>query len=182
MRTIVAFTLVLGLVVGWSGEAEARYGTIAGAWIIDVTPQPVDPEFPVPPPPFVSIFNFELARTVTETDSALNPNSVVTVFPRDVFPPFSASDGYGAWQRAGHNRFKCTFLKILFGEDGGQIGFVRNTVSLMLTRHGRLEGEGISSFIRGSDPDGEVFFSGPFTLEGSRLKVDDGNEDFVSGY
>ncbi len=182
MRTIVALSLVLGLVGGWSGDAEARYGTIAGSWIIDVTPRPAEPEFPDAPPPFVSIFNFELARTVTETDGALNPNSVVAPFPPDVFPPFSASDGYGAWQRSGHNRFKCTFLKILFDKDGVQIGFVRNTLSIVLTRHGRLEGEGISSFIEGSDPDGEAFFSGPFMLEGSRLKVVDDNVDFVSGF
>lgn len=173
MRTIVALSLVLGLVAGWSGDVEARYGTIAGSWFIDVTPQAVPPDFPEPPPPFVSILNFELARTVTETDSALSPNSIVALFPADVFPPFSASDGYGAWKRTGHHRFKCTFLKILFDEEGAQIGFVRNTLSLVLRRNGTLEGKGISHFVMGSDPDGEVFFSGPVTLEGSPLTVHD---------
>jgi len=173
MRTIIALSLVLGLFAGWSGDVDARSRTIAGSWFIDVAPQAVLPDFPVPPPPFVSILNFELARTVTETDSALSPNSIVTIFPPNLFPPFSASDGYGVWKKAGHSRFKCTFLKILFDEEGLQIGFVKNTLTFVLSRNGTLEGEGVSSFVMGSDPEGEVFFSGPVTLEGSRLTIDD---------
>lgn len=173
MRTIVALALVLSLVGGWPENAEARNGTIIGSWVFDVTPQAVLPEFPVPPPPFVSIFNFELARTVVEADSSIHPGSMLTLFPPDVLPAVSASDGYGAWKRTGRNRFRCTFLKILFDLDGTQVGFIKTTLKLVLNRDGTLEGEGASDFILGPDPSADAFFTGPVTLEGTRLRVEE---------
>lgn len=171
MGRFLAFVLILGLIGSWSGNAEALHRTIVGSWFLDVTPQPVLPEFPEPPPPFVAIFNFGLAKTVTETDSSIHPNSMVLLFPS--LPPLSASDGYGTWKRMGRNRFKCTFIKILFDDSGDQLGFFNTTLKIVVNRNGTLEGEGKSDFILGSDPDGDVFFTGPVTFEGSRLRVED---------
>ena len=173
MRAIVAVALVLGLIGGWSGAADARIGTLAGSWFADVTPQPAPPEFPEPPPPFVSILNFGLAGTVIETDSALNPNVLVALFPPDILPPFSGSDSYGSWKRTGRNRFKCRFIRFLFDADGVQIALITTRLDLRVRRDGTLEGEGSSDFIMGSDPEGEVFFNGPVRLEASRIRVQD---------
>jgi len=173
MRAIVAFALALGLIAGWSGAADARFGTLAGSWFADVSPQAAPPEFPDAPPPFASILNFGLAGTVTETDGALNPNVLVEQFPPEVLPPFSGSDGYGSWKRTGRNRFRCSFIKFLFDSDGVQIALITTTLDLRLRRDGTLEGEGSSDFIMGSDPDGEVFFNGPVRLEASRIRVSD---------
>ncbi len=173
MRAIIAFALALGLVLGGSGAADARLGTLAGSWFAEVSPQAAPPEFPDPPPPFVSILNFGLARTVTETDGALSPNVLVALFPPDLLPPFSGSDGYGSWKRTGRNRFRCSFIKFLFDADGVQIALVTTTLDLRIRRDGTLEGEGSSDFIMGADPDGEVFFNGPVRLEARRLGVRD---------
>lgn len=173
MRAIVAFALALGLIVGWSGAADARFGTLAGSWFADVVPQAAPPEFPDAPPEFVSILNFGRAGTLVETDSVLNPNALVAQFPPDLLPPFTASDGFGSWKRTGRGRFSCSFIKFLFDSDGMQIALVTTTLDLRLQRDGTLEGEGSSDFIMGSDPDGEVFFNGPVRLEASRIRVPD---------
>lgn len=171
MRTLLAFALVLALLGGWSGDAEARGGTLAGSWFVEVIPQPAPPDVPIPPPPFASILNFGFARTVVETDTSVNPNSLVDFFPPDLFPAFTASDGYGSWKRTGRNRYRCRFLKFLFDEDGMPIGIIDTTLNLALERDGRLEGHGRSDFVRGTDPDGDVFFTGLVILEGARLRV-----------
>lgn len=173
MRALVAFAFLVGLIGGWPGAADARFGTLAGSWYADVSPQAAPPEFPDAPPPFVSIFNFGLAGTVTETDSALSPNGLVAQFPPELLPPFSASDGYGSWKRTGRNRFRCRFIKFLFDADGVQIALVTTTLDLRIARDGRFEGEGSSDFIMGSDPDGEVFFNGPVRIEARRLRAQD---------
>ncbi len=173
MRTVLAFALVLALLGGSPGEAEARYGMPAGSWFVEVIPLPAPPEVPEPPPPFVGIINFGLAGTMVETDTNTNPNSLASIFPPDFFPPFSSSNGFGSWKWTGRNRFRCTFIKILFDEAGAQIGLVITTLDLVVTRDGRLEGEGDSDFVRGSDPEGEVFFTGSVILEGARLRVED---------
>ena len=92
MRTILAFALMLALLGGWPGEAEARGSKLAGSWFTNVVPLPAPDVVPEPPPPFVSILNFGLAGTLVETDTSVNPNSVVSIFPADLFPPFSSSE------------------------------------------------------------------------------------------
>ncbi len=173
MPRLAAFALLLALIGGWSGGADARARTLAGSWFLDVTPQAVLPDFPVPPPPFVAIFNFGFAGTVTETDSSVNANSIVALFPPDILPPFSGSDGYGRWKRVGDSRFECFFIKMLFDETGLQIGFVNTTLDLVVNADGTLEGGGPSEFVMGSDPDGAVFFSGPVVVDGARLRAGD---------
>ena len=173
MRTLLAFALVLGLIGGWSPEVEARKAALAGAWFVNIFPQPAPPKFPEAPPDFGSMFDFGLSGSLTEIDSALNPNALVTLFPPDVFPSFTGSDGIGSWRRIGGNRFRCTFIKILFDEQGAQVGFVNTTLDLVVRRDGRLRGRGASSFVRGRDPRGPVFFSGPVLARGSRIKVAD---------
>ncbi len=171
MRTLFAFALVLGLLGGWSGDAGARSGTLAGSWFVEVIPQPAPPDVPIPPPRFVSILNFEFAKTLVETDTSVNPNSLVDFFPPDLFPAFSTSDGYGGWKRTGRNRYRCRFLKFMFDEEGLPIGIIDTTLNLTVRRDGRLEGHGRSDFVRGTDPEGEIFFTGPVIVEGSRLRV-----------
>ena len=173
MRTLLAFALVLGLIGGWSPDAEARKATLAGAWFVTVSPQAAEPEFPQAPPPFESMFDFGVSRSLTESDSGLNANALVTLFPPDVFPPFTGSDGIGSWKRTGGNRFRCTFIKFLFDEQGAQVGFVNTTLDLVVRRDGSLRGRGASDFVKGRDPRGPVFFSGPVLLKGSRIKVAD---------
>lgn len=172
MRNFLALALAIGLLAGWSGEAAARYGTLAGSWFVEVFPQPAPPEVPEAPPPFVSILNFGVGGTLSETDTSVHPNSLVDFFPPDVFPPFTSSDGLGSWKRTGLNRLRCTFIKFLFDEAGLHIGLLITTLDLVVRHDGRLEGEGDSDFIRGADPDGEVFFTGSVILEGARLKVE----------
>ncbi len=172
MRRILAIALLLGLIGGWTGDVQARGGILAGSWFTEVTPQPVPPDIPVPPPPFVSILNFGLAGTLVETDTSVNPISVVEFFPPEDFPPFTSSDGFGSWKWTGRHRYRCTFLKFLFDRDGAPIGILETTLDLKIKRDGTLEGEGESNFIRGTDPEGEVFFTGPVILEGARLKVE----------
>lgn len=172
MRKVLAFALLLGLLASWSGEVQARGRTLAGSWFAEVAPQPAPPDIPVPPPPFASILNFGFAGTLVETDTSVNPNSVVGFFPPDVFPPFTASDGYGSWKRTGLHRYRCIFLKFLFDEKGMPIGIIDTTLDLKVRSDGTLEGEGESDFIRGTDPEGEVFFTGPVILEGSRLRAE----------
>jgi len=104
----------------------------------------------------VSILNFGVAGTLSETDTSVHPNSLVDFFPPDVFPPFTSSDGLGSWKRTGLNRFRCSFIKFLFDETGMHIGLLITTLDLVVRGDGRLEGEGESDFIRGADPDGEV--------------------------
>lgn len=171
MRTLLAFALVLGLIGGWSPDADARKATLAGAWFVNIFPQAVEPGFPQAPPDFEAMFDFGLSRSLTETDSALNANALVTLFPPNVFPPFTGSDGIGSWERTGGNRFRCTFVKILFDEQGAQVGFVSTTLDLVVRRDGSLRGRGASDFVSGRDPRGPVFFSGPVLLRGSRLEV-----------
>ena len=124
------------------------------------------------PPPFASILNFGLAGTLVETDTSVNPNTVVDFFPPDVFPAFTASDGFGSWKRTGRDRFRCTFIKFLFDVTGVPIGLITTTLDLVVAE-GRIEGEGTSDFVYGTDPEGEVFFSGDVVLEGARLRVQD---------
>ena len=171
MSRVIALALVLGLLGAWSGQADARYGRLAGSWFAEVTPLESD-EVPVAPPPFASILNFGLAGTLVETDTSVNPNTVVDFFPPEEFPAFTASDGYGSWKRTGPNRFIGSFIKFLFDVTGMPIGLIITTLDLVVT-HGRVEGEGTSDFVRGTDPEGEVFFSGDVVLEGARLKVQD---------
>ncbi len=173
MRMIFAFALALGLLGGWPDGAGARPDALAGSWFVEVFPQPAPPEIPEPPPPFVSVLNFGPAGTLTETDTSVHPNSLVTLFPPDVFPPFRSSDGFGSWKWLGRNNFRCTFLKFLFDDSGTQVGIIVTTLDLAVTRDGAISGEGGSDFVRGSDPDGEVFFTGFVLLEGARLKVRD---------
>ena len=171
MRTLLAFALMLGLMGGWSEDAEARKAMLVGAWFVNVFPQAVEPEFPTPPPGFVSMFDFGVSRSLTETDSAVNAQTLVTLFPPDVFPSFTGSDGIGSWRRTGWNTFRCTFLKILFDEQGAQSGFLNTTLDLVVRRDGKLRGRGASDFVRGTDPRGPVFFSGPVLVRGSRIPV-----------
>ena len=171
MLRVIAFTLLLGLLGAWSAPAAARYGRLAGSWFTEVTPLASD-QVPEAPPPFVSILNFGLAGTLVETDTSVNPNTVVDFFPPEVFPAFTASDGYGSWKRTGFNLFRCTFIKFLFDLSGVPVGLITTTLDLVVTG-GRIAGEGTSHFIRGSDPAGEVFFSGDVVLEGARLRVQD---------
>ena len=171
MSRAIAVALLLGLLGAWSGQAEARYGRLAGSWFTEVMPQASD-EVPEAPPPFASILNFGLAGTLVETDTSVNPNTVVDFFPPDVFPAFTASDGFGSWKRTGPRQFRCTFIKFLFDVTGVPAGLITTTLDLVVA-DGRIEGEGESSFVRGTDPDGEVFFSGAVVLEGARLKVQD---------
>jgi len=171
MPRVIAVALLLGLLGAWSGQAEARYGRLAGSWFTEVMPQASD-EVPVAPPPFVSILNFGLAGTLVETDTSVNPNSVVDFFPPEVFPAFTASDGFGSWKRTGLDRFRCTFIKFLFDVTGVPIGLITTSLDLVVA-HGRIEGEGTSDFVRGTDPAGEVFFTGDVVLEGARLRVQD---------
>lgn len=173
MRRMLAFAFVIVLLGGWSDGAEARFKTLAGSWMFDVMPQAAPPEFPEPPPPFVSIFNFDFAGTATETDSALNPNTVVGAFPPKLLPPFTSSDGFGSWKRLGHSRFRTTFIKLLFDTEGLPLGFVITTLDLEVAGDGSLQGEGVSDFVLGSDPDGEVIFDGPVLVQGRRLEVRD---------
>lgn len=171
MSKVIAFALVLGLLAGSPGQAEARYGRLAGSWFTEVTPQ-ASPEVPEAPPSFVSMLNFGISGTLVETDTSVNPNSVVDFFPPDVFPAFTASDGFGSWKRTGPDRFRCTFIKFLFDVTGVPVGLITTTLDLVVAG-GRIEGEGESSFVRGTDPGGEVFFTGAVVLEGARLKVQD---------
>ncbi len=60
----------------------------------------------------------------------------------------------------------------MFDREGAPIGILETTLDLKIKRDGTLEGEGESNFIRGTDPEGEVFFTGPVILEGARLKVE----------
>ncbi len=170
MRTVLAFALLIGLLGGWPADAAARGGTLAGSWFVTVEPQPA-PDVEAPDP-FQSILNFGFARTLVETDNSVSPNSVVTLFPPDVFPPFSASDGYGSWKRAGWNRYRCRFLKFLFSEAGEPVGIIDTTLDLEIKSDGTLAGGGASDFIRGTDPEGEVFFTGLVELKGARLKAE----------
>ncbi|MGC1952647.1 MAG: hypothetical protein WA970_08770 [Gammaproteobacteria bacterium] len=173
MRIARAFALMLGLLGGWSGQAGETGGdTLAGSWFVDVIPQPEPPEVPEPPPPFVSILNFGLAGTVVETDTSLSNNMLLDLFPPEVSPPFTASDGYGSWKRTGLNRFRCTVIKFMFDEGGVPLGMINTTLDLVMKEDGRLEGEGASDFIEGFDPEGEVFFTGEVILEGRRLEVE----------
>ena len=171
MSRAIAVALLLGLLGAWSGQAEARYGRLAGSWFTEVMPQASD-EVPEAPLPFASILNFGLAGTLVETDTSVNPNTVVDFFPPEVFPAFTASDGFGSWKRMGRDRFRCTFIKFLFDVTGVPIGLITTTLDLVVA-DGWIEGEGESSFVRGTDPDGEVFFSGDVIIEGARLRVQD---------
>ena len=105
MRIALAFALMLGLLGGLSGQAGERGDTLAGSWFVDVIPQPAPPEVPEPPPAFVSIINFGLAGTMVETDTSVSNNTLLDLFPPEISPPFTASDGYGSWKRTGLNRF-----------------------------------------------------------------------------
>lgn len=174
MRIALAFALILGLLGGWSGQAEEAWDyTLTGSWFVDVIPQPTPPEVPDPPPPFVSILNFGLAGTVVETDTSVNPNRLLNFFSPEISPPFTASDGYGSWKWTGLNRYRCTFIKFMFDEGGVPLGIINTTLDLVLKEDGRLEGEGASDFIASFDPEGEVFFTGEVILEGGRLEVGD---------
>ena len=171
MLRIVSFVFLLALLSGGLTEVQAHHRYIVGSWFFNVTPIAVPPEFPEPPPPFISVFNFERGKTLVETDSSIHPGSTFSLLPPDILPVVSASNGYGAWKRVDPHQFRCRFLKILYDESGTQVGLISTTLDLMVHKDGTLEGEGMSDFIVGSDPSAEAFFSGPVVLTGSRLRV-----------
>lgn len=170
MRKMIALALSIAVMTSAAQAAAARGGSILGTWFVQVSPQAVPPDFPEAPPPFVGMFSFDFTGGLQETDSAVNPNSVISVFPPEVLPPHTGSDGLGSWRRSGYRSFRAIFVKFLFDTNGQQIALISTTLDLSLSRAGQLSGSGTSDYIMGSDPAGPVFFSGPVVIEGARLK------------
>ena len=166
MRLSTVFVLVLGLMGSGMHDAKARDQSVVGSWFFNVIPQPVPSGIPTPPP-FIAVINLQRGGTVVETDSSIHPTSMVPIFPG--LPPLSAGDGLGSWRRIGRARIQSVFVKIVFDDLGNQLGIIRNTLKLGKTRRGTLEGEGISDFVLGSEPEAEPFFSGPIVLKGSKI-------------
>ena len=166
--SLLAFLSVFAL---WpADEARATFGnSIQGSWEIKVIPQPT-PDFPVPPPPFISIFAFHFGGTLSETDTQVHPGARFENFLD--FGPLSGSDGLGVWKRKGFRAFGLTFVKMLFVE-GEHVGVIRVRGELALGKdRSSVDGRADSDIIVGSDLEtGEVVFTGPVLFDGRRLKV-----------
>lgn len=151
-----------------SAHDECTAESLVGTWNLVVTPQP-NPDVRVTPPPFTSLFSFETGGTCSQTDSAFHPGSAVELFPD--LGPLSASDGWGAWETAGGNRYRGKFIKNLFAADGSHAGYIITRLTLTV-RGNRIEGRSDSAFVQGPDIDAAPFFSGGISLiTGTRLRI-----------
>ena len=173
-RTLISSSIAIAVVaMVLANAASARDACdvepLVGTWTLVVTPQP-NADVPATPPPFTALFSFEVGGTFNETDTGFHPGSAVELFPD--LGPLSASDGVGAWEAVGGNRYRGKFIKNLFSADGAQVGY--NITRLTIAVRGdRLEARGDSAFVKGSDIDAAPFFTGGITLAtGTRLRAD----------
>jgi hypothetical protein len=173
-RTLISTSIVVAILATLLSDAASAHDaceveSLVGTWNLVVTPQS-NPDIPVTPPPFTALFSFEVGGTFMQTDTGFHPGSAVELFPD--LGPLSASDGWGAWEAAGSNRYRGKFIKNLFSADGAHVGYVITRLT-MVVRGNHLEARGDSAFVRGSDVDAAPFFAGGITLAtGTRLRFD----------
>jgi hypothetical protein len=82
------------------------------------------------------------------------------------------SDGIGSWVPSGWSRADCKLIKLLFSPEGAHLGYLITRLSFTLTSLDTFDAEGETDIVLGEDLDGEVTFTGPLALRGTRLKVD----------
>jgi hypothetical protein len=112
------------LAVASVGPAHADGNNPVGTWLITVT-FPDNPAGPPAPPPFKEFLTLHHNGTLTETNTTLHahpvPGSPLAI---------TASEGFGAWERAPGGLVHFTFLKPVFcgPEFDGDTFFVLGTV------------------------------------------------------
>ena len=116
LKRIAAFAILFSALTT-TGVANADRGARpVGTWLVSVT-------FPQPgPAPFTELLVLHQGGTITETNTTLHANSADN--PASPLP-LNGSLGAGAWKKAGKNRIKFTFVKLVFNAGGEHEGYLR---------------------------------------------------------
>lgn len=163
LKRIALFAIIFSALTT-TGVANADWGgRPVGTWLISVT-------FPQPgPAPFTELLVFHQGGTVTETNTTLHANSADD--PASPLP-LNGSIGAGAWKKAGKNRVKFTFVKLVFNAGGQHEGYLRVSGTAKI-RGNRFEGNAETELLFGLDINNPInvipFGSAPSS--GHRIKA-----------
>jgi hypothetical protein len=181
--------LCLGLAA--AGPVAANSNTPVGTWLITVT-------FPEgqgqpPPPPFQEFITLHHNGTLTETNTALHAHPIAG-------SPLAltASEGFGAWERAEGGLVRFSFLKPVFcgpvfdpatfgllstvfgltfphdcSAPNMHLGYIRVDAQASFRGNAYSGGESWTELLIGADPDAPlaVLPFGPAASEGKRISV-----------
>jgi hypothetical protein len=183
---------LLCLALSAAGPAAANGNTPVGTWLITVT-FPEVPGQPPPPPPFQEFITLHHNGTLTETNTALHAHPIA-----GSSLALTASEGFGAWERAAGGLVQFSFLKPVFcgpvsdGPTSGllnflglssppydcsvpnlHLGYIRVDAQASFRGDTYSGGQSWTELLIGPDPDTPlaVLPFGPAASEGKRISV-----------
>jgi hypothetical protein len=167
-RTVTSWFVLLpvAFIASVTAFAHGKHGsnTPAGAWMLEIAPQP-SPGVETPPP-FHAVTTFAAGGTLSETNTALHPHANVVIFPD--LGPVSASDGLGGWEAAGDSGFRAKFVKVLFSASGEHLGYIITVLDISV-EDDTLNAKGESRFVLGAEPNAAPYFTGKVLARGTPL-------------